>query len=90
MASQSARMAVAPWRAYPPNAEVLKPDFLPRSTSAMTLMIQASDISHTTPAAIHHSISITSLLYSYYTNMTIAFQSPFPLFKLTCQGKGRQ
>jgi hypothetical protein len=52
-------MAVTPWKAYHESNFGLRPEDLPRNTSARMFAIQANEMSQTTAAPIHHSIVAT-------------------------------
>ena len=56
MNSHRARTAVTPWNAYPASAPPLRPEVLPRITSAITDTIQTAEISQTTTVPIHHNM----------------------------------
>jgi len=51
-----AKIAVTPWKAYAGTASLLKGEYFPQNTSAITYRIQAAEASQTTTAAIHHNI----------------------------------
>jgi len=52
--SHRVRIAVTPWKVYPASAPPLRPEVLPRITSAITYTIQTAEISQTTTVPIHH------------------------------------
>ncbi len=73
MTSHRARMAVTPWKAYPASVLTLRPEVLPRITSAITDTIQAADINQTTTAPIHnHTVDSPPFNESVYFDATHA------------------